>query len=168
MRFIIFSDSHGSQAKMYKALKTNISAGLEGMIFLGDGLKDAVQVAGATGVKLFSVAGNCDFGVDMTKKSTYEQLYDFDGKKVLIMHGHRYSVKSGIEAAADYARAKSADVLLFGHTHNRIETYLPPCDGKKALYLFNPGSITLPNDGICSFGLMEIRKDGILLSHGTV
>ncbi|MCI8388301.1 MAG: YfcE family phosphodiesterase [Clostridiales bacterium] len=169
MRFIIFSDSHGANALMNKAINLNIGAGLDGIIFLGDWLTGAKETAAEHGLTLYAVAGNCDFNVNVTNKHTYEQLLEFDGKRILICHGHRYHVKSGTDVAERYAQSHLADVLMYGHTHTRDERYIPPSDEyPHAMYVFNPGSISLPDNGIYSFGLMEIKDGNILLSHGEV
>ena len=169
MRLIIFSDSHGANALMNKAISLNIDAGLDGMIFLGDGLSGAKQTANEFSLPLYAVAGNCDIGVNVADKHTDEQLLTFDGVKVLICHGHRYHVKSGTEFAERYAQSHCADVLMYGHTHKRDERYIPPSDEyPHAMYVFNPGSITLPDNGIYSFGLLEVKNGNILLSHGEV
>ena len=168
MRFIIFSDSHGSLANMREALKRNRTTQLDGIIFLGDGLKSAKELADETGIPLYAVAGNCDFDVDTAKKSTYEKLLEFDGVKVLIMHGHKYMVKLTGDIVNNYAKSLDADLLLYGHTHRRTDIYLPCEGGKKALRIFNPGSIALPQDGVNSFGLLEINGGKIYLSHGEI
>ena len=163
MRFIIFSDSHGSLANMREALKRNRTTQLDGIIFLGDGLKSAKELADETGIPLYA-----DFDVDTAKKSTYEKLLEFDGVKVLIMHGHKYMVKLTGDIVNNYAKSLDADLLLYGHTHRRTDIYLPCEGGKKALRIFNPGSIALPQDGVNSFGLLEINGGKIYLSHGEI
>ena len=168
MRFIIFSDSHGSLANMREALRRNRGSQLDGIIFLGDGLKSAVALADESGLPLYAVAGNCDTGVDLTDFDTFEKSFEFDGVKVLIVHGHKYLVKSTGDIVNNHARSVGADLLLYGHTHRRTDRYLPAEDGKKPLRIFNPGSIALPQDGVNSFGILEINGGNIYLSHGEI
>ena len=170
MRFIIFSDSHGSISNMREALRRNAGTGLDGIIFLGDGLKSAKQLADESGLELYAVAGNCDFGpdIDPTRLDTYEKLFDFDGVKVLITHGHKYMVKTNGEVINKYARSKGADVVLYGHTHRRNDNCIHGAEGEKDLRVFNPGSIALPRDSGDSFGLMEIKNGAVYLSHGEI
>ncbi len=91
-----------------------------------------------------------------------------------MMHGHEHGVKSGIERAAAYAAQRGADVLLFGHTHEPMEKYFPvgtrlgEVTLEKPLYVFNPGSLGLPREGCATFGVIEIRRGQLLLSHGRV
>ena len=168
MRFIIFSDSHGATDNMRRALERNRGTGLDGMIFLGDGIRGAKALAAETGLPLYAVAGNCDSGVNVTDNSTYEQLLEFDGVKILIVHGHKYMVKLTGDVLNARAREVGADVVLYGHTHRKNDNYLPAEDGKKPLRVFNPGSIGLPPDGVNSFGLLEIKDGMIYLSHGEI
>ena len=151
---------------MKKTIELNLQSGLDGMIFLGDGLAGARKIADEYKLNFYGVAGNCDSDVNYADKNVFEQMLEFDGVRILIMHGHKYSVKSGTGVAEAYALAKGADILMYGHTHIRDERTLPPSDGKGRLYIFNPGSIFLPDDGRCSFGLCELRDGQILLSHG--
>ncbi len=167
MRFIIFSDSHGSLFNMREALRRNLKTQPDGIIFLGDGLNSAKDLAAESGIPLYAVAGNCDLGVDVTDHSTYEKLLEFDGRKILILHGHKYMVKSTSEIVNKYAMSRGADVLLYGHTHRRVETSVKYDDGR-VLHIFNPGSIALPPDGVNSFGILEIRGGEIYLSHGEI
>ena len=57
----------------------------------------------------------------------------------------------------------NADIVLFGHTHERLEKYIPTDDG--GFYLFNPGSI---GGFKPSYGIINIADSGILLSHGSL
>lgn len=147
---------------MREAVLRNVDAGLDGMLFLGDGLASAWEVARSYGLELYAVTGNCDAGVSVADRSTYEKLIELGGKKLLLIHGHRY----GGDSAVRLARSKGADLLMCGHTHRREDFYL---SDEPPLRVFNPGSISLPRDGGSpSFGLMEIRYGCLYLSHGEI
>ena len=153
MRYIIFSDSHGMSGNMRTAIKRNLvpGAGLDGMLFCGDGFD---------GAKL--VAKDCDQPSAPGKSDPAEVLAELAGHKILLIHGHRHYVTDSTDFAEDRARKAGAEVLLFGHTHIRYERYV------NNLYIFNPGSIALPRDGRPSFGILELHGNDILLSHGTI
>ena len=51
------------------------------------------------------------------------------------------------------ARAKNADIALFGHTHRGLTRY------EDGLYLMNPGSLT--RAGEHSYGIIDITDGGI-------
>ena len=79
----------------------------------------------------------------------------------MMMHGHTHGVKGGYGVAAAYAASQGAGVLIFGHTHLPYEGYLDTRDGR--VHLFNPGSI-----GASSYGVLTVKENGYLLSHGTL
>ena len=71
------------------------------------------------------------------------------------------SVKSGIQGAADYAIAKGADVLLFGHTHEAFDEQIDGSAGG-SVRCINPGAVGAWYGA--SFALLEIR-DGNLICN---
>ena len=171
MRLLVISDSHGRYERISELI--GMHKNIDALIFLGDGLSD-LDRAGVYDERfaVFSVKGNCDgislFGRGETKS---ESVLELDGYRFLLMHGHTRGVKHSMTNAIYAAREASADVLLFGHTHEAIEKYIP-ADSEysldRPLYLFNPGSLGASGDGWGYFGLIEIRKNGILMSHGKI
>ncbi len=170
----IISDSHGCGVKIYnvlaklKAIKEEPSEA----IFLGDGARNFIMTL-PEDIKLYAVLGNCDGDIDIFDSEgeliPYERIEVIDGVRVLIMHGHRYFVKHGINEAVFRAATLNADVLLYGHTHEAFYKTLPEgteVSGlplKKPLHVFNPGALC---DG--SFGLLTVRNGEVLLSHGKI
>ena len=169
MKFLIFSDSHGERRAMESAIEANLSD-LAGIFFLGDGLRDIEALSNFyPQIPVAAVAGNCDHFFVSENEEDFERLVEAGGKKILIAHGHRLGVKGSLTRAADHAIAHGADLFLFGHTHRPTEIYLPPEEGReKGLYLFNPGSASFSSDGTASFGVLELRGNDLLLSHGKV
>lgn len=169
MNFLIVSDSHGSTAGFSDVLRRRRGCD-DALLFLGDGCKDAESLTSEyPALCLFRVAGNCDFSDFLSQnKREDELLLTFEGFKILMMHGHKFGVSAdSASRAAEYARKKDADILLFGHTHVKYEKYLPPeKDGDKPLWVFNPGSISRPRDGSASFGTLEIKNGTPLFGHG--
>ncbi|MBO5939228.1 MAG: metallophosphoesterase family protein [Clostridia bacterium] len=161
-KYVVFSDVHGRSDLVHTLLSKNRDA--EAYFFLGDGLRDLPEGE----PRLFSVRGNCDFSLDPSTPEEY--ILNLGGRKILLMHGHRHSVKSGLDRAIRYASERGADALLFGHTHLPLENYYSEgsefYDGYRLprdLWVFNPGSLA---EG--SFGLLQIRGGQMLFSHGTV
>ena len=101
-------------------------------------------------IAFYSVRGNCDLGcADVPVR----EILDLDGVKIFCTHGHLYHVKSGLYTVVCAAREAGANLLLFGHTHEALETY---DDG---LYILNPGSCS----GFrATCGLVDISPAGIL------
>jgi putative phosphoesterase len=141
----------------------------DAVIFLGDGLRDLTYCRFGD-VPVLSVKGNCDtFTVGMDDVDD-EIVMTLGGKRIMMVHGDLYSVKSGFARLVMAADEKGADIVLFGHTHEPFSLYLDAEDNgfglklKKPLYLFNPGSIGGYHS---SFGCIEIRDSGeVMLSHG--
>ena len=94
--------------------------------------------------EIIGVSGNCDWGGFSV--SPTERMLDIGGVKILMCHGHTYSVKSGYDRLIAAARVKGADIALFGHTHR------PVYDHMGDMAILNPGTVD-------TFGLVEI-KDG--------
>lgn len=170
-KYVIFSDVHGRRDRVQELLARHRDA--SGFLFLGDGLRDLDQTLfSSNGSALVCVRGNCDSFVSDVREET---MLDLGGVRLLLMHGHRYSVKSGLDRALAYASERGADALLFGHTHLAEERYFPEGDElsdgtrlARPTWAFNPGSLGEPRDGKPSYGLLQIRNGQMLFSHGTL
>lgn len=171
MNLLIFSDSHGNLRAMEKAVALQAALPLaqrpDFILFLGDGLADFNRLDIPAGVSSLAVSGNCDgFSIYSEPELRVPVLAD---KRTVMTHGHRFSVKGGLERAVAFAVAEKADILLFGHTHvpfaEQYEAGSVVCGVclPKPLLLFNPGSI---REG--SFGSVSITEKGILASCGRI
>lgn len=163
MKLLVLSDTHGRVDRVRRLLDLHEDA--DAVLFLGDGLSDMARCI-IDPAKLFCVRGNCDgYAFSSSLYAPDEQRLCFEGYTILMMHGHLHGVKSGTDRAARYAAAKGANILLFGHTHMPLESYLSEgADGEGPMYLFNPGSLGAGQEA--SFGLVQIRNGQILFSHG--
>lgn len=161
MLFLIFSDAHGRDDGMRRALA--LHPDVKNVLFLGDGLRDLFRIAPLyPGVSFRAVRGNMD-AFSFSTPAAEEEEFSLFGTRVLMMHGHLYGVKGGLAAAEGHARRAGARVLLYGHTHEPYLHY----DSETGLYTFNPGSVGRPYGGPLSFGLMDLLPDGgVMLSHG--
>ncbi len=168
MKILVFSDSHGRDDGMRRALSMHPDA--EGVFFLGDGAREAAALAEREPNRFFiGVKGNCDgalFGLLGGSDLRLEEELVLFGRRILLLHGHTVGVKGGLGELILNARRREADLALFGHTHEPLERYLS--EGRRPLYLFNPGSISRPRSGKPTYGLITLTESGILLSHGTL
>ena len=171
MTLLILSDSHGHPDHIREAIRR---VRPDGILFAGDGLKDLSDVD--LPCPLWAVSGNCDWSPRMivgglSAEAEDEELITIEGVRILLMHGHRHSVKSGLLPAVYRAMEKEADILVFGHTHTPVELHLLPDDPRgllpvsKPLTLFNPGSV---GSSEASFGTITIRDGRALCGHGTL
>ena len=160
MKLIVISDTHGhADERIERVLQMHRDC--DAVLFLGDGIRDLL---GLDVRNLFVVRGNCDFYCPDDVPT--ERFLTFDGVKILMMHGHTHSVKSGTARLEAYARARGADAVLYGHTHVKEERYCRGHGEEKGIYLFNPGSLGEPRGDAPSFGVIEIKKGQLLLSLG--
>jgi len=162
MEILIASDSHGRESNIRKLLQSHPNAAM--LLFCGDGLRDLAQLEEEfPGIAFFAVRGNCD--LLMADDTPTERLLTVGTFRILMMHGHLFGVKGGLGSAISYAKKQQADILLFGHTHEPYEENLS-FESQK-LSVFNPGSIGKRDCGAFFYGVLEIRNNGFLLSHGS-
>ena len=171
MKILVFSDSHQRSQYMREAIEKHLDAGgIDCIFYLGDGVKDLERLSLA--IPVCYVDGNYEEYVTgyLNRGSLRPEItIDLYGFRFFLTHGHRYGVKGGLDPLIAAAKSTNADVLLFGHTHERYYTYLPPEDDEThGLYILNPGSISKPRDGSFSYAVISIEGKNILFSHGTI
>lgn len=129
MRILVLSDSHGNVGKMAQCVdfvEPNV------ILHLGDCEQDFSALRRSyPSIPMQSVPGNCDWG----SVSTPEILTEYNGVRILMMHGHTRNVKASTMSAYYAAKELQAQILLFGHTHQPLVEF----DG--SLWVMNPGSI---------------------------
>lgn len=129
------------------------------IIHAGDGAGDLEYVTDIRST-VVAVCGNCDVFGTLKNYPMFEKI-SVGNIRVAVTHGHRLDVKYGYGRATAYARDNELDILIFGHTHIPYEYTFRADD--RFVRLFNPGSL---REG--SFGLITIKGDAILLSHGNL
>ena len=166
MKFLIFSDIHGSAAAAERLNELVSIYDPDRILLLGDLLyhgprndlpsgyapKKVIPVLNGLSGKIMAVRGNCEAEVDQMVlsfpcMSTYSELYA-DVLKLTLTHGHIYNEEAPVPGAS---------VMLYGHTH------IPVCHEKNGVFFFNPGSTSIPKGGFKpSFGLLEDRVFSVL------
>ena len=173
MKIIIFSDSHGDVETMYSAVEKEKP---EMIIFLGDGIADAVQLNEKyPDIEMIKVLGNADSDKE---DEEWIKTAEICGKRFIITHGHKFigftfdeelkafrltdeSRIKGRAAMIKYMSDNDVDIFLHGHTHepyiNRAE--ITP---EKACWIMNPGSIRRKDDGASKpvYGVLKFDKAG--------
>lgn len=147
-RIGIVSDSHGDRSHLEQALmKMEAGGRLDCLIHCGDGGSDAVALTGSI-LQTVTVRGNCDgWGCAYQE----EMVLPIGKVPFLVTHGHRYSVKRGLDLLADSAAAKGVRVACFGHTH------VPYCAYHNGVLLINPGACAYT--GRCAVITVDDRGD---------
>lgn len=150
MRLLVFSDSHGTRSVVEKALDDHPEAAH--VFFLGDGLRQMEETAALyTGRVYHMVAGNCDWGA---AQKTLE-LLTLEGRRIFYTHGHLYHVKYGLGELLTAGRGRSADIILYGHTHAAYTAY------DEGVYIMNPGAARSVGG---SYGIVDITPAGVVLN----
>lgn len=108
----------------------------------------AVELLNQYADKIIAVRGNCDSEVDQMLLD-FPMMADYNlvllptGRRLFLTHGHLYN-------GDKHPRLRDGDVIVLGHTH------VPVAEQKESLYLFNPGSTTIPRgDNQASYGLLD-------------
>lgn len=163
LEILIFSDSHGAVHSMRRVIESH--QGATHILFCGDGLCDIDALEKEFPSRVFlSVRGNCDGFLSAFDVPT-ERVIELCGLRILMMHGHTHGVKGSYGVAASHAAKENADILLFGHTHIPYEGWLTV--NEKRIHLFNPGSIGKSERGKHCYGVLTVRENGYLFSHGS-
>ena len=150
MKILVLSDSHSSMGFMRKCVE---QVHPDAIIHLGDYYEDGRELSEEyPHIPFHQVPGNCDmyryFG-----PAPMKLCYPLDGVMMMMVHGHKQGVKSGISRLVAEARAERAQAVLYGHTH------VPDCHQEPdGLWVLNPGS-----SGLGTAGYME-TEDGHILA----
>ena len=150
MKVLIVSDTHRKNENFLKVLER--VAPIDMLVHCGDIEGSEYLISQAAGCPVEMVVGNNDFFSDLPREKEF-----YIGKyKVWLTHGHTYYVSMGHEYRQEEARARSADIVMYGHTHR------PVVDIEGGLVAVNPGSLTYPRQEgrRPSFVIMELDRKG--------
>ncbi|MCB7320714.1 metallophosphoesterase family protein [Lacrimispora sp. 210928-DFI.3.58] len=156
-KILIVSDTHRRDENLKMVIEREKP--LDMLIHLGDaeGSEHAIASWVNEECSLEMILGNNDFF------SMLERERDFYiGKyRVLLTHGHYYSVSVGAEYLKKEARARGFDIAMFGHTH-RPYYEVDKKRGDKNLIVLNPGSLSYPRQEghLPSYVIMELDEAG--------
>ncbi|WP_071460296.1 metallophosphoesterase [Bacillus massilinigeriensis] len=128
-KILVVSDSHGSSDLLFGLKEKVRDADL--LIHCGDSelTPDDPALEGFQVVK-----GNCDYYGQFPN----ELLLEFEGLRILVVHGHHHSVKNDLLKLAYKAEETRADIVCFGHSH------VFGAEMIGSILFLNPGSVRLP------------------------
>lgn len=172
MKFLIASDIHGSAYWAERLMSAIEEEQPDRVILLGDLLyhgprndlprdyapKRVILLLNdlAKSGRVIAVRGNCEAEVDQMVlefpcMSDSALVMDSDGRELFCTHGHVFG--AGMHNSVDNAPVLPAgSVLVYGHTHIKVNEESQKHPG---LWLFNPGSVSIPKDGTHSYGIYE-------------
>lgn len=150
MRILIASDTHGRDKNLEKAIKE--SGKLDLLIHAGDVHQSEDYIRAIAGCPVQIVRGNNDYFARIPD----ELEFTIGSYRVFLTHGHTYCVNAGYETIRREARARGANMVIFGHTHR------PFIEEKKELTVLNPGSLSYPRQegGEATYILMKLNEKG--------
>ncbi|MCR1964548.1 metallophosphoesterase [Clostridium perfringens] len=149
MKVAIVSDTHGV-THVIEYIKTLLNDS-DVLIHLGDNINDVKLLSEGFKGKVYSVVGNCDY----ERNGQVEQVIEIEGKKFLITHGHKYTVKYGLDKIYYRGLELGVDGVIFGHTHRKVALK----EGN--MWIINPGSPSIPKDGEASIAFMNVDSENI-------
>ena len=150
MKILVMSDMHGCVSGFERALEKESDA--KNVIFLGDGFKKAEELSFMYDDRNFyMVPGNCD-GFEMFSPAT--KIIKINGTKILITHGHAFSVKSSLTALKQRAILEEVKIAFYGHTH------IADIKNENGIWFINPGTLAGYN-GLSSYATVQINDKGI-------
>jgi hypothetical protein len=149
---LVISDSHKDHKTVGRLLDA-FAAQIEFAVHLGDNAYDLIRFEPLyPGIKIKAVDGNCDPGTCASD----ELIFEVNGRRVLLTHGHNFNNKLSLDRLMYYAEEKEVAVCLFGHTHR------PTLFERGPVLFFNPGSLGEPPYGCQpSYGLLSVSAQGV-------
>ena len=127
MKILVFSDSHGDVDSMAGIISKEKP---DQVLHLGDHERDARALqARFPALDFRLVSGN----TDIAPEAQTEQVFEADGVRFFMTHGHVYGVKNGLLRLKLKAQSVGAALALFGHTHQ------PLLEQSGGVWLLNPG-----------------------------
>ncbi len=148
MRILIVSDTHGNQSALF--MVREVAGPVDAIIHLGDGEVDAALLSAVEEIPLLRIAGNCDLGSSAPR----ELVCEWKGVRLLLCHGDRYGVKTGLSRLIERGIAAGVDGVLYGHTHQAL------AEQHDGLWLINPGTLTYPAP-VHSYAILNITVTGL-------
>lgn len=149
MKILVVSDTHGNIDDL---IHNTQSEKFDMLFYLGDYIEDGIEISKRLNIDYKMVRGNGD---RKNQNFNDDEIFDIEGKKIFLTHGHKYNVNFGIQNLFYKGKEIEADYIFFGHTH------IPILEKIEDIIIMNPGSPTLPrtSDRQRTFGIIEIGKN---------
>ena len=153
MKILIVSDTHRRDGNLREIIEKQ--SPFDMLIHLGDTegseayFKEWVNNDNCV---IHVVRGNNDF----FSQTDREKEISIGKYRAFLTHGHMYGVSFELETIKEEARARKADIVMFGHTHK------PYIEIDEDVTILNPGSVSYPrqSDHMPTFLIMEIDDEG--------
>lgn len=131
-KILVVSDTHKNHTNFEKVLE--LEKPVDCLFHAGDVEGREWEIEFGSGCPAYIVAGNNDFYSD----KPYEAEIGVGSHRVFMAHGHQYYVSMTLEHLKRAAKARGADIVIYGHTH------VPYLKIGRKMTVMNPGSLTYP------------------------
>lgn len=129
MKLLIMSDTHGDEEIIDRVKGYHPDA--QKIIHCGD---SELPYAHPAMQGMERVKGNCDHDGNYLE----EILFQVNGERVYVTHGHLYDVKNSPMKLVYRAKELGANIVCFGHSHVLGAEYIDD------IFFINPGSLLKP------------------------
>lgn len=157
VRILVVSDTHGQLGPL-RSLVGRVGV-VDFLLHAGDHYDDRIPVGALFGLppeRCIGVVGNCDYPLREPDEVVWEQ----EGVRILLTHGHRHDVKRTLMPIWYRAREQGCRVAIFGHSH------LPVQVQEGEVLLFNPGSPAQPRrQSRATIGILELKNGRVTARH---
>jgi putative phosphoesterase len=150
MKILIVSDTHGSLHNFDTVIEREKE--IDMLLHLGDVEGDDDYMETVMDCPVHIVGGNNDY----FSRLPGEMEIRIGSHKVFLTHGHGYHVSVDTRRLKQAARARGADIVMYGHTHR------PEIDLEDDVKVINPGSLSYPRQAgrKATYVIMEIGNTG--------
>lgn len=155
MRLLLVSDTHGKTEKLAGLLETYKNS-VAYVCHMGDYSSDLSRFEKKyPNLKMVYVNGNTDYAFyGQVEETISVEPKEGTLKKILVVHGHKFGVKTSYDRLLYYAKEKQVHGVFFGHTHKAA------CFLQDGVFCMNPGSLVFPVTGTGTYGLVSFTDDG--------
>ena len=130
IKILAVSDSHGEK-DILNELALRYAHQVDHFVHCGDSeLSSSDLIWGI----MTTVMGNCDYDYQLND----EYRFQAGDKNVLVVHGHRHSVRGSVAGLKRDAQQANASLVFYGHTH------IAKAELEDGILFINPGSISQP------------------------
>ena len=150
MRILIVSDTHGSLRNFDIVIEREKE--IDMLLHLGDVEGDNDYMEAVMNCPVHIVGGNNDYFSGLPGEIELR----IGNYKVFMTHGHGYYVSMDTRRLKQAARARGADIAMYGHTHR------PDIDLEDGVKVINPGSLSYPRQSgrQATYIIMEVNTEG--------
>lgn len=130
----VLSDTHHDAAAVERAFQLFRQHGASAVLCLGDVCSDTAGKGEEYAMEVVCTAGN----MDASRAFPLMLVYEADGIRILMTHGHTLDVRHGHARLLEEAKTRGCKAALYGHTH------IPLLGKKQGILILNPGSASQP------------------------